>query len=126
MQAVAAAVAVLGILALDLPSSAALARELPHVDSPAWCARHANAAKNQAKEQNQAQTECLRLEAACRAALPDLAPAASCPDRQLDRCVAQQRDGGSWCAILCCFDPDDAACRNAAASIPAFLTTPER
>lgn len=114
------------LLALCLLPSAASAREIADVDSPAWCARHANAAKNQAKEQNQAQTECLRLEAACRAALPDLAPAASCPDRQLDRCVAQQRDAGSWCAILCCFDPDDAACRNAAASIPAFLTTPER
>ena len=114
------------LLTLGPLAPAASAREIAEVDSHAWCARHANAAKNQAKEQNQAQTECLRLEAACRAALPDLAPAASCPDRQLDRCVAQQRDGGSWCAILCCFDPDDAACRNAAATIPAFLTTPER
>ena len=114
------------LLTQCLLPSAASAREIADVNSPAWCARHANAAKNQVKGQNQAQTECLRLEAACRAVLPDLAPAASCPDRQLDRCVAQQRDGGSWCAILCCFDPDDAACRNAAASIPAFLTTPER
>lgn len=114
------------LLAFCLLPPAASAREIADVDSPAWCARHANTAKYQATGQNQAQTDCLRLEAACHAALPDLAPAASCPDRQLDRCVAQQRDGGSWCAILCCFDLDNASCRAAAASMPAFLTTPER
>lgn len=110
------------LLALNLLAPVASAREIADVDSTAWCARHSSPAKNQ----TQAQAECLGLEAACRSALPDLAPAASCPDRQLDRCVAQQRDGGSWCAILCCFDPDDASCRAAAASIPAFLATPKR
>ena len=110
------------LLALCLLPSAASAREIADVDSPAWCAQHAQTTKYQDKEQNQAQAECLRLEAACRAALPDLAPAASCPDRQLDRCVAQQRDGGSWCAILCCFAPDDTVCRAAAASMPEFLS----
>ena len=110
------------LLALCLLPPAASAREIAEVDSPEWCARHSSPAKNQ----TQAQAECLGLEAACRSALPDLAPAASCPDRQLDRCVAQQRDGGSWCAILCCFDPDAPACRTAAASIPAFLAMPKR
>ena len=114
------------LLAFCLLAPAASAREIAEVDSPAWCARHANTAKYQGKGQYQAQAECLRLEAACRAALPDLAPAASCPDRQLDRCVAQQRDGGSWCAILCCFAPDETSCRGAATSMPAFLSTPER
>ena len=114
------------LLAFCLLPLAASAREIADVDSPAWCARHANTARNQTTGPNQAQAECLRLEAACRAALPDLAPAASCPDRQLDRCVAQQRDGGSWCAILCCFDPDAPSCRAAAASMPAVLNTPER
>ena len=114
------------LLVLCLLPSAASAREIAEVDSPEWCARHANTVKYQGKEHNQVQAESQRLEAACRAALPDLAPAASCPDRQLDRCVAQQRDGGSWCAILCCFDPDAPSCRAAAASIPAFLATPKR
>ncbi|MDD3683161.1 hypothetical protein [Desulfovibrio desulfuricans] len=116
------------LLALCLLPPAASAREIAEVDSPAWCARYSSPARTQGKEQDQAQAqaECLRLEAACRSVLPDLAPAASCPDRQLDRCVAQQRDGGSWCAILCCFDPDAPACRTAAASIPAFLAMPKR
>ena len=114
------------LLALCLLPPAASAREIAEVDSPEWCARHANTIKYQGKEYNQVQAECLRLEAACRAVLPDLAPAASCPDRQLDRCVAQQRDGGSWCAVLCCFDPDAPSCRAAAASMPAVLNTPER
>ena len=116
------------LLALGLLAPAASAREIADVDSPAWCARHSPAAQNQGQPQTQVQpqAECLRLESACRSALPDLAPAASCPDRQLDRCVAQQRDGGSWCAILCCFDPDTPACRAAVVSMPAFLATPER
>ncbi|MFT3958692.1 MAG: hypothetical protein QM665_06285 [Desulfovibrio sp.] len=115
-------------MTLCLLPTAASARPIADVDSPAWCARHISALQGQGQEQEHKhkQVACLRLEETCRAALPDLAPAASCPDRQLDRCVARQRDGGSWCAILCCFDPDDPTCRAAAVGVPEFLSTPQR
>ena len=57
--------------------------------------------------------------AACLLALCLLPPAASARE------IAEV-DSPEWCAILCCFDPDDASCRAAAASIPAFLATPKR
>ena len=114
MQAVATAVAALGILALDLPSSAALARELPHVDSPAWCARHSPSA----------QIQCLRMEGDCRAALPDMTSAGGCPSRELEACVARQDNGGSWCSILCCIEPDHTACGAAAKGMPQVFSQP--
>ena len=106
-------------LALCLPPPAALAREVATVDSAAWCRAH--------KGGNiEGEGQCLQAESACRAALPDLAPAGGCPDRQLDRCVAQQRAGGSWCAILCCLEPDHPACRSAAVGMPEILSPSER
>ena len=111
VQAVAAAVAALGMLALSLPHSAAHARELAHVDSPAWCARHAPSA----------QTQCLRMEGECRAALPDMTSAGGCPSRELEACVARYDNDGSWCSILCCIEPEDSACRAAANALPLEL-----
>ena len=113
VQAVAAAVAALGMLALSLPHSAAHARELAHVDSPAWCARHAPSA----------QTQCLRMEGECRAALPDMTSAGGCPSRELEACVARYDNDGSWCSILCCIEPENPACRAAANALPLELST---
>ena len=106
-------------LALCLPPPAALAREVATVDSAAWCRAHKGGSI-------EGQGQCLQAESACRAALTDLAPAGGCPDRQLDRCVAQQRAGGSWCAILCCLEPDHPACRSAAVGMPEILSPSER
>ena len=116
MQGVATVVVAVGILALDLPPSAALARELAHVDSPAWCARHAPSA----------QAQCLRMEADCRAALPDMTSAGGCPSREFEACAARQEAGASSCSLLCCFDPDDPACRAAATAMPQIFAPPER
>ena len=116
MQGVATVVVAVGILALDLPPSAALARELAHVDSPAWCARHAPSA----------QAQCLRMEADCRAALPDMTSAGGCPSRELEACVARQDNGGSWCSILCCIEPDHPACSAAARGMPQVFSQPQR
>ena len=105
-------------LALCLLPPAALARQAADVDSAAWCRAH--------KASIEGQGQCLQAESACRAALPDLAPAGGCPDRQLDRCLSRQRAGGSWCAVLCCVEPDHPACRSAAVSMPEILSPPER
>ena len=93
----------------------ACARELANVDSPAWCARHAPATQDQ----------CLRMENACRAALPDMNSAGGCPSRELEACVARQDNGGSWCSILCCIDPDHPACRAAATAMPKLFGQPD-
>jgi len=103
-------------LAVCLLPPVALARQTINIDSAAWCARSTP----------KASAQCLQMESACRAALPDLAPAGGCPDRQLDRCIAQQNDKGSWCAILCCLEPDHPACRTAATTMPDILTPSER
>lgn len=97
------------ILAACLLPPVVQARETANGNSAAWCARRAPAGQ---------QPQCLQAETRCRAALPDLAPAGGCPDRQLDRCAAQHGDDGGWCAILCCYDPDHPACRAAADSMP--------
>lgn len=107
------------LLALCLPPPEALAREVATVDSAAWCRAHKGGSI-------EGEGQCLQAESACRAALPDLAPAGGCPDRQLDRCVAQQRAGGSWCAILCCLEPEHPACRSAAVGMPEILSPSER
>jgi hypothetical protein len=116
MKYAATVVAALGILALSLPPSAACARELAHVDSPAWCARHAP----------NAQMQCLRMEGDCRAALPDMTSAGGCPSRELEACVAQQDNGGSWCALLCCFESDHPACSAAARGMPQVFSQSQR
>ena len=104
------------VMALCLLPAAVAARDPIQLDSPAWCARHAPAA----------QPQCLRLESDCRAALPDMRSAGGCPSRELEACVARQSNGGSWCALLCCFDPDDPACRAAATALPQVFSLPER
>ena len=116
VQAVAAAVTVLCLLALSLPPSVARARDLTHVDSPAWCGRHAP----------NAQAQCLRMEDDCRAALPDITSAGGCPSRELEACVAQQDNGGSWCALLCCIETDHPACKAAARGLPQAFNQIQR
>ena len=103
-------------LLLLLRPATAQARELAHVDSPAWCARHAPSA----------QTQCLRMEGECRAALPDMTSAGGCPSREFEACAARQEAGASSCSLLCCFDPDDPACRAAATAMPQIFAPPER
>lgn len=95
------------------PSASAQERGLPALDSQAWCGAHAKASEGPA--------QCLRAEAACRAVLPDMAPAGGCPDRQLDRCLARLGEANSWCAVLCCLDADDPACRAAKQATPELL-----
>lgn len=104
------------MLALSLPPSAAFARDLAHVDSPAWCGQNAP----------HAQAQCLRMEDDCRAALPDMTSAGGCPSRELEACVARQDKDGSWCAILCCIDPDHPACGAAATGMPQVFSLPQR
>ena len=103
---------------LGLLPSTALARELANIDSPAWCAQHAPAA--------QAQTQCLRIESDCRAALPDKLSAGGCPSRELEACVARQNNGVSWCALLCCVDPDHPACGAAVTGMPQVFSQHKR
>ncbi|MTJ92174.1 MAG: hypothetical protein F8N36_04820 [Desulfovibrio sp.] len=103
-------------LMLHLWPAAVCARELANVDSPTWCAQHAPAA----------QSQCLRRESACRAALPDMNSAGGCPSRELEACVARQENGGSWCSILRCIDPDHPACRAATAGMPPAFSPPGR
>ena len=114
-RAVTAFFAALCILLPSLPPVTAVARELANVDSPAWCARHAPLA----------QAQCLLLETACRAALPDMTSAGGCPSRELEACVAQQDNGGSWCALLCCIEPDHPACSAAAKGMPQVFSQPQ-
>ena len=116
LQNVATVVVALCVLTLSLPSSAALARELANVDSPAWCAQHSPAA----------QAQCLRMEGACRDALPDMTSAGGCPSRELEACVARQGNGGSWCTLLCCVDPDHSACGAATTGIPQIFSPQKR
>ena len=104
------------LLVLCLLPSAASAREIADVDSPAWCARHAP----------NAQTQCLRMEGECRAALPDMTSAGGCPSRELEACVVRQGNGGSWCALLCCIEPDHPACSAAATGLPQVFSQPQR
>ena len=104
------------IVAQCLLPGVVAARETILPDSPTWCARHVPAA----------QPQCLRLEGDCRAALPDMRSAGGCPSRELEACVARQSNGGSWCALLCCFDPDAPACRAAANALPQVFSQPER
>lgn len=99
---------------LSFPCASAHARGVPELDSWAWCNAHAAAG-------NDGRAQCLRAESACRAALPDLAPAGGCPDRQMDRCLVRLGDAGSWCAVLCCLDPDDKTCRAAQRVTPELL-----
>lgn len=105
------------IVALGLPPSALAAPEMVRFDSPAWCARHAPAAQ---------QAQCLQYENACRAALPEMTSAGGCPSREFEACVARQEAGASSCSLLCCFDPDDPACRAAANAMPQIFAPPER
>ena len=104
------------IVALCLLPGAVAARETIQPDSPAWCARHAPSA----------QAQCLRMEADCRAALPDMTSAGGCPSRELEACVARQDNGGSWCSILCCIEPDHPACSAAARGMPQVFSQPQR
>lgn len=109
-----------GIVALCLAAACltpalAQANELAKVDSAAWCVIHAPGQKQ----------ACLRAESECRAALPDMPSAGGCPDRQLEACVVSQGANGSLCAILCCFDPDNPACRSAMASMPNVIVLPD-
>ena len=106
------AVATICWLLLLLSPATAQARELAHVDSPAWCAQNAATA----------QPQCLRMEGDCRAALPDMTSAGGCPSRELEACVAGQDNAGSWCGILCCIEPDNPACTAAAKGMPQAFT----
>ena len=99
------------LLLWGLTCPAALAHGLPTLASPAWCDAHTKAG-------GERHAQCQQAEAACRAALPDMASAGGCPDRQLDHCLARLGDAGSWCAVLCCLDADDAACRAAKQALP--------
>ena len=103
-------------LLLHLYPATAYARELAHVDSPAWCAQNAATA----------QPQCLRMEGDCRAALPDMTSAGGCPSRELEACVARQDNAGSWCALLCCIEPDNPACTAAVKGMPQAFTQPPR
>lgn len=116
MQGVASIAMTLCILALSPPPSAALARELPNVNSPAWCAQHTP----------NAQAQCLRMEGECRAALPDMTSAGGCPSRELEACVARNDEGGSWCGILCCIEPGHPACGAAARGMPQVFSQQKR
>ena len=116
MQNVATVVVALCMLILGLRPSAALARELANVNSPAWCAQHAPAA----------QAQCLRMEGDCRAALPDMTSAGGCPSRELEACVALQGNSGSWCTLLCCVDPDHSACGAATTGMPQIFSPQKR
>ena len=116
MQNVATVVVALCMLILGLRPSAALARELANVNSPAWCAQHAPAA----------QAQCLRMEGDCRAALPDMTSAGGCPSRELEACAALQDNAGSWCTLLCCVDPDQPACGAATTGIPQTFSQQKR
>ena len=102
-------------LAPALAPALAQANELAKVDSAAWCVIHAPGQKQ----------ACLRAESECRAALPDMPSAGGCPDRRLEACVVSQGANGSLCAILCCFDPDNPACRSAMASMPNVIVLPD-
>ena len=103
-------------LLLHLYPATAYARELAHVDSPAWCAQNAATA----------QPQCLRMEGDCRAALPDMTSAGGCPSRELEACVARQGNGGSWCTLLCCVDPDHSACGAATTGMPQIFSPQKR
>jgi hypothetical protein len=105
------------VFAACLVPAVAPARELANINSAAWCARHA---------QTRRQATCLQAESRCRAALPNMISAGGCPDRQLEGCAARQGSDGSWCALLCCFDPDDASCTEARSAAPDIFTQPER
>ena len=120
LRVVAARLAAAGIVALCLATAClapalAQANELAKVDSAAWCVIHAPGQG----------AACLRAEGECRAALPDMPSAGGCPDRRLEACVVSQGANGSLCAILCCFDPDNPACRSAMASMPNVLVLPD-
>jgi hypothetical protein len=101
-------------------AASAPARETPVLNTAAWCRSHAQ--NNPALE-----AQCTTAEHACRAALPDMAPAGGCPDRQLDRCQARLSAANSWCAILCCLDPEHETCRKGLALMPVInsLLPPE-
>ena len=109
-------VAIICWLLLHLCPATAYARDLANVDSPAWCAQNAAAA----------QPQCLRMEGDCRAALPDMTSAGGCPSRELEACGARQDNAGSWCALLCCIEPDNPACTAAVKGMPQAFTLPPR
>lgn len=113
-----------GLLACLLPvvllAVPAHAGQTADMDTAAWC-------RAQAKNSPTSEARCVAAEQACHAALPDMAPAGGCPDRRLDRCMARLSGANSWCAVLCCLDPEQEACRNALPVMPGInsLLVPE-